>query len=106
MKPLSLVLAAAALLSTAALAQQTEGAQSSAFKALDADGNGSISTQEAQASPIVARSFATADQNKDGSLSRDEFDASFTTAPPSGQAPPGQTPPESSPPPASPPPPK
>jgi Ca2+-binding EF-hand superfamily protein len=104
MKPPCLVLAAAALLSTAAFAQTetaapqaNDAAQSSAFKALDKDQNGSISTEEAQAAPVVARSFSSADKNHDGTLSREEFDGSFTIAPPAAQDAPAA--PEPSPPP-------
>ena len=85
--------AAAALLSTAALGQ-TETAPApqpsatppaassqsgSIFDALDADHNGSIAQQEAQAQPTVAQYFSTADANGDGSLSREEFSAAFKT---------------------------
>ena len=76
-----LLAAAAALMSTAAFAQ-TETGQASAFKALDADKSGSISATEAQAVPVVAQSFKTADKNQDGALTPDEFNASFTTNPP------------------------
>jgi hypothetical protein len=87
MKPLSIAIAAAALLSASAFAQteapQAAPTQSSAFQALDADHNGTISNAEAQAAPVVARSFTTADKNQDGSISQDEFNQSFTTSAPS-----------------------
>lgn len=81
---------AAALVSTAALAQAPGGAApSSPFDALDADGNGSLSAQEAQAHPVVSQNFAAADRNGDGSLTREEFDSAFTTTQPTEpQAPP------------------
>jgi Ca2+-binding EF-hand superfamily protein len=89
MKRSSLGIAAVALLSAAAFAQteapQTQGQtanQSSAFQILDADRDGRISNTEAQAAPVVARSFGVADKDGDGSLSQDEFNSSFTTAPP------------------------
>jgi EF hand len=73
---------------------------SSIFTQLDANKDGSISTDEAQASPVVARSFVKADANGDGSISRDEFMSSFTTRAPADSAPPAEsTPPPSVPPP-------
>jgi Ca2+-binding EF-hand superfamily protein len=97
MKSPCLVLAAATFLTAAAFAQdaptKSDEAQSSAFQQLDKDHNGTISTEEAQAAPVVARSFSGADKNHDGSLSRDEFDGSFTIAPPAAQSvPPEQSP--------------
>ncbi len=102
MKPSSLAIAAAALLSAAAFAQ-TEATpqaatQSSAFQALDADHDGKISNTEAQAAPVVARSFGVADKNGDGALSQDEFNQSFTTSPPGARA---ETPDSATPPPPS-----
>ena len=88
MKPLSLAIAASALLSAAAFAQDTApepqaaASQSSAFQALDADHDGKISNTEAQAAPVVARSFGVADKDGDGALSQDEFNQSFTTSAP------------------------
>lgn len=91
MKRSSLAIAAAALLSAAAFAQteapQTQAAkQSSAFQALDADHDGKISNTEAQAAPVVARSFGVADKNGDGALTEDEFNQSFTTSAPAPQS--------------------
>src|SRR5215510_13859613 len=96
MKRSSIAIAVAALLSGAAFAQteapQADEAhaatQNSAFQALDADHDGKISQEEAQAAPVVARSFATADKDKDGKISMEEFNQSFTTAAP---APRGET---------------
>jgi len=107
MKPSSIVIAAAALLSGAAFAQteapQAAATQSSAFQALDADHDGKISQDEAQAAPVVARSFTTADKDKDGKISQDEFNQSFTTAAP---APRTESPPDSTTAPSTPPPPQ
>ena len=86
-------LAVAALLSTAALGQSetppppqpsttppaTSPQAGSIFDTLDADRNGSIVQQEAQAHPTVAQHFTTADANADGNLSREEFAAAFKT---------------------------
>ena len=90
-------LAAAALLSTAALGQtettpapqpsatppaaspQASPQSGSIFDALDADHSGGIAQQEADAHPTVAQHFSTADTNGDGSLSREEFSAAFKT---------------------------
>jgi EF hand domain-containing protein len=89
MKPSSIAIAAAALLSAAAFAQtespQAAPTQSSAFQALDADHDGKISPDEAQVAPVVSRSFTTADKDKDGKISQDEFNQSFTTAAPAPQ---------------------
>lgn len=49
----------------------------SIFDALDSDRSGSVGQQEAQAHPTVAQNFAKADADSDGSLSRDEFLATF-----------------------------
>ena len=96
-------LVSAALLSTAALAQD---AASNPFDALDADHDGMLNAQEGQQHPVVASSFTAADKNGDGKLSREEFNAAFKTrqqSAPSEAAPPeaapgGQTPPPQSPP--------
>lgn len=47
------------------------------FSALDANKDGKVSQAEAQRNVMVSQSFATADKNKDGSLSKDEFGAAF-----------------------------
>ena len=107
MKPSSIAIAAAALLSGAAFAQdeapQAAASQSSAFQALDADHDGKISQDEAQAAPVVARSFTTADKDKDGKISQDEFNQSFTTAAPAPQT---ESPSSTTAPPTTPPPPQ
>jgi Ca2+-binding EF-hand superfamily protein len=49
----------------------------SVFDALDANQDGNIAQQEAEAHPTVAENFTRADANGDGALSRDEFAAAF-----------------------------
>jgi hypothetical protein len=73
---------AVALLSFTALAQEPQAGAGSPFDALDADKNASISVAEGQAHPVVSQNFGTADKNGDGSLTREEFNAAFTTTRP------------------------
>ena len=47
------------------------------FDALDANQDGNIAQQEAEAHPTVAENFTQADANGDGALSREEFAAAF-----------------------------
>ena len=49
----------------------------SVFEALDADHDGRVAQQEAQAHPTVAEHFSKADANADGALSKEEFDSTF-----------------------------
>jgi hypothetical protein len=49
----------------------------SVFDALDADHDGKVGQQEAQAHPTVSEHFSKADANADGSLSKEEFDSTF-----------------------------
>jgi hypothetical protein len=49
----------------------------SVFDALDADHDGKVAQQEAQAHPTVAEHFAKADANGDGTLTKEEFDSTF-----------------------------
>jgi hypothetical protein len=48
-----------------------------AFALADADSNGELSRLEAQRLTIVPRGFEDMDQNKDGVLTRIEFEAAF-----------------------------
>ncbi len=47
------------------------------FNALDADGDGNVSQDEASLNEFVSQGFAAADTNGDGSLTRAEFIAAF-----------------------------
>jgi hypothetical protein len=95
-----IALAAAALVSTAAYAQQepktppatTEAATSPApasvspglaeiFDKLDMNHDGKLSQDEAQAAPTVATNFTAADRDHDGTVSKDEFLAAFKAGP-------------------------
>jgi EF hand domain-containing protein len=49
----------------------------SVFDALDADHDGKVGQQEAQAHPTVSEHFSKADANADGALSKEEFDSTF-----------------------------
>jgi Ca2+-binding EF-hand superfamily protein len=84
-------LTTAALLSTGALAQNPGETAKTPFDMLDADHSGSINAQEAQAHATVSENFAVADKDGDGAITREEFDATFTSAP--RQQPPDATPP-------------
>ena len=68
-----LIIASASVIATTALAQDT----AAVFAALDTDKNGSISEMEAQRNAFVTESFAFADSDSDGALSREEFDAAY-----------------------------
>jgi hypothetical protein len=50
-----------------------------AFRKLDTDNDGRISALEANANPKVAAAFVMADKDKDGYLSREEFEAMSST---------------------------
>jgi len=50
-----------------------------AFKALDTDGNGTLSKSEVKHEKIFAKHFAAADKNHDGSLDQQEY-SDFRTA--------------------------
>jgi hypothetical protein len=98
-KSSSLALTIAAVLSSAAFAQQeppsTTATPSTAesapaappagpatdvgaiFDKLDANHDGKLSQDEAQAHPTVASHFASADASKDGVITKDEFMAAF-----------------------------
>jgi hypothetical protein len=91
-----IALTAAALVCTAALAQQgpqsprgnpnaattpppaaASPAMSEIFDKLDTNHDGKLSPEEAQAEPTVAMNFASADANHDGAVTKDEFLAAF-----------------------------
>jgi hypothetical protein len=95
-----IALLAAALASSAALAQQepqsppaepnaaTSPAPASAspglaqiFDQLDANHDGKLSQDEAQAAPTVATNFSAADRDHDGAVSKDEFLSTFKSGP-------------------------
>ena len=46
-----------------------------AFQALDTDGNGAVSIEEAKVNPDISDTFEDADLNKDGQLDMTEFSA-------------------------------
>lgn len=78
-----LAFTAAALLAAGTLAQaQAPGEPASVFDTIDADHSGSISIEEAKVSSVLSQNFAAADTDGDNVLTRQEFDASFTTAQP------------------------
>lgn len=52
-----------------------------AFRKLDTDNDGRISALEAAESPKVAAAFTWADKDKDGYLSREEFEAMSSASP-------------------------
>jgi hypothetical protein len=49
-----------------------------AFQLADVNGDGQLTRAEAQRLPIMPRSFEDTDQNKDGVLTLDEYQASFS----------------------------
>jgi Ca2+-binding EF-hand superfamily protein len=73
----------------------TDDPVSSIFQQLDTNKDGKISSEEAQASSVVSRSFAKADADGDGGISHDEFMSAFTASAPT-------TPPPAVPPPQNP----
>lgn len=68
-----LVLSIGLALATPALAQDA----ALVFAALDANHDGKVTKAEAQKNAAVAQMFDQADKNKDGSLSKEEFQAAF-----------------------------
>jgi len=50
-----------------------QSAYTTAFKALDTDGNGALSKSEAGKEKLFAKHFAAADANKDGTLNEEEY---------------------------------
>lgn len=69
----TLIISLFAILPSIAHAQDAE----LVFGALDTDGDGSVSQDEASINEFVSDGFAEADTNGDGSLSRQEFVAAF-----------------------------
>ena len=67
---ISTAFVAASTFALGALAGETDH-----FTALDANGDGAISTEEAAASPMLQEGWAKADANQDGKLERAEFSA-------------------------------
>lgn len=63
----------AILLAAPALAQDA----TLVFTALDANKDGKVSQAEAQRNTMVSQSFAAADKDHDGFLTKDEFAAAF-----------------------------
>ena len=68
MKQTALVLAAAGFLTAAVAGEE-------AFKALDSNADGSISSEEATANEALYKGWETADANQDGSVDAAEFSA-------------------------------
>lgn len=69
----------ALLLATGAFAQQNEGSGAGAalFDRFDTNMDGRISQEEAETNQTLSTNFGTADANKDGYLTRQEFVATF-----------------------------
>ena len=78
-----LMLAGAA---TLAMANDSTSMGASNFKDLDANGDGRVSTTEAQSHAQLNEGFRTADANGDGYVSQTEFDAWAPTATPADPA--------------------
>ena len=68
MKQAALALAAAGFLTTAVAGEE-------AFKALDSNADGAISSEEATANEALYKGWETADANQDGSVDAAEFSA-------------------------------
>ena len=62
-----------------ALASGMEHSQKKDFQALDTNGDGVISQQEADANPELASNWQQADKNADGQVDMSEFSAFETT---------------------------
>jgi Ca2+-binding EF-hand superfamily protein len=73
MNKYTLALGSVVALAAPAMAQDT----GLVFTALDANKDGKVSQAEAQRNVLVSQNFASADKNKDGSLTKDEFGAAF-----------------------------
>jgi Ca2+-binding EF-hand superfamily protein len=76
MKSPLVLLCSAALLSTAALAAedtQPTNAKSDSFTALDSDGDGKVSKDEAAGHEDIVNAFDKLDRDRDGFVSKREF---------------------------------
>ena len=60
---------------------QADSATDAYFRALDLNGDGYVSLAEAAGDPVVVNRFDRADKNRDGKLSRAEYDAMWTAKP-------------------------
>jgi len=65
----------ASLAADDAMAAPATGAASASFAAIDANGDGMISVEEAQGSAALNDGFAASDANRDGHLDASEFSA-------------------------------
>jgi len=74
---ISVTLVAASAFALGAMAGDTDR-----FTALDTDGDGAISAEEASAHPMLQEGWEKADINQDGKLERAEFSAFEETAVP------------------------
>lgn len=78
----SIVLAVSLALPLAAIAADAPKPQPrQTFKALDKNGDGKLSRDEANASPRYAQRFEKADANRDGFVTRDEMKAARANKP-------------------------
>lgn len=74
MKSNLIILCAAALLSTAAMANETESSEKKGtFASLDADGDGKLSREEASTHAGLASNFTAIDGNSDGFITEREY---------------------------------
>ena len=77
MKTRAILLCAAAVVSTAALAKDMNKSDApvsgDVFKSLDTDGDGKISRSEAAADSKISDSFDKLDRNSDGFITKHEF---------------------------------
>ncbi len=71
-----LTFVAALMLPVAAFAQ---AADADIFSTLDANADGAVTMEEAQADQMVVQGFTAADVNQDGNLSAEEYEAAFGT---------------------------
>jgi Ca2+-binding EF-hand superfamily protein len=80
---------AAALLSTAALAEDDNKPKSGVeakFESLDKDTDGRLSKEELSSDSSLSGSFSTIDGDADGYVTKEEFRAKVKTKPTSGQS--------------------